>query len=93
MRPWSMTMIWSARWMVERRCAMQMVVRPSIKFLERGLHGALGFGVEGTGRFVEDENGRVLHDGARDGEALALAAGKHRAPLADDGVVALRPFR
>ena len=34
--------------------------------------------------------GRVLQEGAGDGDALALAAGQARAGLADQGVVALR---
>lgn len=34
----------------------------------------LGFGVEGAGGFVEDEDVGVLEEGARDGDALFLAA-------------------
>ena len=45
-------------------------------FVEGVLDGALGFGVEGAGGFVEDEDGRVAQERAGDGEALALAAGE-----------------
>ena len=51
------------------------------------LDGALGLGVHARGRFVEDEDGRVLEQGAGDGDALLLAAGEAVAALADDGVV------
>ena len=44
------------------------------------------------GGLVEDENGRVFQNGAGDGEALALAAGKRNALFTDDGVEALRVF-
>ena len=56
---------------------------------ERCLHEGFALGVERGGGFVEDQDGRVLQDGARDGEALAFAAGEARTFLADDGVVAL----
>ncbi len=52
-------------------------------FLDEGF----GFGVEAGGGFVEDQNSRVGQDGAGDGDALALAAGKFDAAFADDGVV------
>ena len=56
---------------------------------ERFLHETFRFGVEGRGRFVEDEDGRVFEDGASDADALALSAGETAAPVADHGVVAL----
>ncbi len=52
--------------------------------LDRGFH----FAVERRGRFVEDEDRRVLENDARDGDALALAAGELDAALADMGLVA-----
>ena len=58
--------------------------------LERRLHGALAFGVERRGRFVEQQQRRILEDRARDGEPLALAAGQAQPALADLGSVALR---
>ena len=50
---------------------------------------ALGDRIEGSGRFVEDEDGRVANDGASDGQALALARGELAAALAKFGLVAL----
>ena len=41
-------------------------------------------------RLVEDQDRRVLEERARDGDALALAAGELRAALAELGLVALR---
>ena len=58
--------------------------------LEGALHLALALGVEGAGGLVEDQDGRVLEEGAGDGEALPLAAREQRPLLADLGVVALR---
>ena len=40
------------------------------------LHQRLVFGVGVGGRLVEDDDGRVLQDGARDGDALALTTRK-----------------
>ena len=40
--------------------------------------------------FVQNDDRRVLHNRPGDGNALALAAGKGRAALTDDGVKALR---
>ena len=45
--------------------------------------------VERAGGLVEDQDARVLEDGAGDGDALLLAAGEFQAALADAGVVAL----
>ena len=53
------------------------------------LHQDLGFDVERAGGLVEQQDGRALQDRARDRDALALAAGKPHAPLAQVGVVAL----
>lgn len=48
-------------------------------FVERRLHHLLGLGVQGTGRFVEEEDLRVLEQGTRDGYALFLTAGEESA--------------
>jgi hypothetical protein len=48
------------RSMVDRRWAITSVVRPAHHAVEGGLDVALGFGVEGRGGFVEDEDRRVL---------------------------------
>lgn len=60
------------------------------EFFQGGLDHALALGIEGRGGFVEQEHGGVLQQGAGDGEALLLSAGKFAAFVADDGFVALR---
>ena len=57
---------------------------------QRGLHQGFAFGIERRGGFVQNQDGRVLEDGARDGQALALAAGEPEALFADHRLVALR---
>src|SRR5574341_11423 len=54
--------------------------------IERPAHRLLADSVQVRGRLVEDQNGRVLEEGARDGHALALAARELRAALAHDRV-------
>ena len=49
----------------------------------------LGFGIQARSGFVQNQDARIGQDGARDGDALALAAGKLHAALAHDGVVFL----
>ena len=88
-RPPSSTTIWSASRIVESRCAIAIVVRPSTSRVERLLHGALGLRVERRGRLVEHEDRRVAQDRARDRDPLLLAAREAVAALADDGLVAL----
>src|SRR5262245_19762455 len=56
---------------------------------ESRLDQALALAVEARGRLVEYQEARMGEQGARDGDALALAAGELDAALADDGVVAL----
>ena len=48
------------------------------------------FGIGKGGGFVENQHRTVLQDGAGDGDALAFAAGKFAADIADAGLVALR---
>src|SRR6516164_5746567 len=55
--------------------------------LDRALNLPLGFRIERSRRLVEQDNRRVLEQGACDGDALALAAGDLQAVLADLGVV------
>jgi hypothetical protein len=50
---------------------------------QRGLDLLLGAGVERAGRLVEDQDARVLEDGARDRDALLLAARELQPALAD----------
>ena len=54
------------------------------------LHQALVFGIERAGRLIEQQHRSVTQHGARNGEALALAAGQRDAALTHAGVVALR---
>ncbi len=62
---------------------MTRVVRPCHQPVEGGLDLALALGVEGRGGLVEEQDRRVLQDGARDRDALALAARERHAALAD----------
>jgi len=55
---------------------------------QRVLHLNFGCGVERGGRLVEQQNGGILQHGARDGDALALPAGKLEPGLTDQRVVA-----
>ena len=57
---------------------------------ERVLHEQLGFGVERRGRFVQNQDGRVLQQGARDRQTLTLAAREPLPALADARLVLLR---
>ena len=52
---------------------------------QRFLDRLLRFRVEGGGRLIEENDGRIAQKGARDGKALALPAGELQAALADDG--------
>ena len=56
--------------------------------VERGLHECFVFGVEGRGGLVQDEDVGVGEGGARDRQALALAAGQVEPARADHGVLA-----
>src|SRR5690606_15810226 len=58
--------------------------------LERSLDRRFGLVVHRAGRFVEDQDRRVLEDGAGNGDALALTSGQLLSALADDGVVSVR---
>ncbi len=58
--------------------------------VERILHRPLAFGIERRSRFVEQQDRRVLQDRPCDGEALALAARKRHAALADNSLIAIR---
>ena len=92
MRPWSITTMTSACWIVDSRWAMQRVVRSAHQLVQRGLHEAFGLGVQRAGGFIEHQDGGVSQDGAGDGDALALAAGQRHPFFADLRVIALGPF-
>ena len=61
---------------------------PLAETLDRALHLPLGFGIERSGGFVEQDDRRVLEQRAGDRDALTLAAGDLQAVLADRRVVA-----
>ena len=44
----------------------------------------LGFAVKSRSRFIEQENGRVLEEGAGNAQSLALAEGELHAPITDN---------
>ena len=46
---------------------------------QRGLHGALGFGIQCAGGLIEQEYLRIAQDRARNGDTLSLAAGQPHA--------------
>ena len=66
--------------MTKRSAALHQVTQA---FLDH----ALGLGIQVRRGFIQDQNPRIGQDCARDGNALALAAGKLHAALADDGFV------
>src|SRR5712692_6378586 len=51
------------------------------------LNERLGFGIEAGSGFVENEDARIGENGAGDGDALFLSAGKSYAAFPHDGVV------
>lgn len=68
---------------------MTMAVRPSVT-RARELDGRLGLVVDRRGCLVEHEHGRIPQDGPGDGQPLALASRELLAPLAHEGVAAVR---
>ncbi|AQA24988.1 hypothetical protein BTZ20_5046 [Rhodococcus sp. MTM3W5.2] len=57
--------------------------------VERGLHCPLRLVVQRAGRLVEDQHPRIAQQGARDRDALLLAAREPVTARADDGVIAV----
>ena len=88
--PWSKTRIRSASRSVLSRWAMAIVVRPLRQHAERSWIAFSRLGVDAAGRLVEDQDLRVVEQGAGDREPLPLAAGEAGAALAEPGVVAQR---
>ena len=66
----AMTALWVTRTVGVANCAVHAI--------ERLEHAHARLAVERAGGFVAQQQGRLLHDGARDGDALLLAAGKLR---------------
>ena len=59
------------------------------QLFKRILYHAFAFGIEGGSRFVQDEDRRILQNGAGNADALALTAGELTAPVANHGVISL----
>src|SRR4029079_11085453 len=53
--------------------------------IEGALDEALGLGIDAGGGLIEDEDGRILQQGAGDGDALLFADAELYTALADDG--------
>src|SRR5437899_9431187 len=56
---------------------------PNHQVSERLLHEHLGFGIQLRGGLVENQNRRIFQDGARDGDALPLAAAQARSAFSN----------
>ena len=69
---------------------MMIVVRLCGDAVERLLDRLLGAAVERAGRLVQDQDRRVLEQGAGDRDALLLAARQLEPALADHRLIALR---
>ena len=79
--------------MVERRCAIVMVVPPPGHAVERQRHGTFGPSVQSARRLVQKQDRRVAQDGSSQRQSLLLAARKAVAALPHEGIVALRQRR
>ena len=51
-----------------------------------------GFRIQRRSRFVQNQDGRIEQDGARNREALSLSTGKKSATLADHGIITVGQF-
>ena len=80
--PLCMTRMRSARWMVESRWAMIDGGAAFDHAAERFADAELGFGIDAGGGFVEDEDARVVRQGAGEADELLLAGGEAAAALA-----------
>ena len=63
---------------------------PLRKLVKRVLYLYFGGGVKGGSRLVQNQDRRVLEEAPRDRDTLLLPAAQLDAPLANDGVIALR---
>ena len=48
--------------------------------------------IQGSRRFIQQDNGRILQERSRYGDTLSLTAGQFRTVLADHGLPAVRQF-
>ena len=67
----------------EQRCASRRQI------LQGGQHFPLGEGVQVGRRFVQNQDRRILEDGAGNGQSLALPPAQAQPLLPDPGIVAL----
>src|SRR5687767_13609607 len=63
---------------------------PLEQAIDRLLDQALRLGIEGRGRFIENENRRIDEERTRDRNALPLPAGQAGSALTQERVVSLR---
>ena len=75
---------------VASRCAMTSVVRLRMSFSSASCTSRSLSRIERARGLVQQQDGRILEDGARDGDALLLPARQPRAAFAEEGVVAFR---
>ena len=65
------------------------MVRPCAMRWRLSLTIDLALRVEGAGRFIKNQNARVVNQGARDRKPLSLAAGQVRRTFLDMGLVSV----
>ncbi len=63
---------------------------PACQFRQGTLDGVLGFGIEGRGGFVQDQDRRVFEEHARNRQALFLTTRQFHPALADHGIQTVR---
>ena len=93
MRPSRSTTARSATRIVESRWPAISTVRPATAGPQGRDEVALGLGVDGRHRVVEDDHARLCDQRARERDALALTAREVDAALADQRVVAVAAAR
>ena len=62
------------------------------EFLQRRLDQAFGLGIQRRGGFIQNQNGRVLQQRARDGNSLAFSTRKALPALSHVRIIAVRKF-
>ena len=64
----------------------------TLQLFQRRLHQLLGLAVECGGRLIQQQDGSILQNGTRNGDALPLSTGKLTTPLSNRGFVSLWQF-
>ena len=77
----------SARWMVDRRCAITMLVRPADELVDGVLEQVLGLRVDARRGFVEHQDGGIIQERPGHRKELALSVREVRAALEQRRVV------